>query len=79
MSCMAVTATEIKNSFGKYLRYVMEGNEVIITKNGAEVARIIPRQEKITFLSELLRGVLHDEDEDEARREALGNKYEIDA
>ena len=79
MHDILVTATEIKNSFGKYLKYVMEGNEVIITKNGTEVARIIPKKEKITFLSGLLRGLLHDEDPDKAREEALEDKYEINA
>ena len=37
------TATEIQNNFGKYLGMVMQGNEVIVTKNGKEVGRLIPR------------------------------------
>ena len=28
------TATEMKNQFGKYLQMVINGNEVIVTKNG---------------------------------------------
>ena len=30
------TATEMKNQFGKYLQMVIDGNEVIVTKNGQE-------------------------------------------
>lgn len=37
-----VTATELKQNFGKYLAYVEEFNEVVITKNGAKVARLTP-------------------------------------
>ena len=32
---MIATATEVQNNFGFYLRVVMEGQEVIITKNGS--------------------------------------------
>ena len=31
------TATELKNQLGKYLQMVMDGNEVILTKNGQEI------------------------------------------
>ena len=37
------TATEMQNNFGKYLSIVAAGKEVIVTKNGKEVARLIPR------------------------------------
>ncbi|MGI5853589.1 MAG: type II toxin-antitoxin system prevent-host-death family antitoxin [Bacillota bacterium] len=37
-----VTATELKQNFGKYLAFVEEFNEVVITKNGAKVARLTP-------------------------------------
>ena len=37
------TATEMKNQFGKYLQMVINGNEVIVTKNGQEVGRFIPK------------------------------------
>ena len=40
---MFATATEIKNSFGQYLKHVTdEKGEVIITKNNARVARLVP-------------------------------------
>ena len=37
------TATEMQNNFGKYLNLVLEGKEVIVTKNGKEVGRFIPK------------------------------------
>ena len=36
------TATEMKNNFGRYLAMVQEGSEIIVTKNGKEVGRLIP-------------------------------------
>lgn len=37
-----VTATEVKQNFGKYLEYVEEQNDVVITKNGKKIARFTP-------------------------------------
>lgn len=40
-SCV-VTATELKSNLGKYLDYVSEDNEVIVTKNGRKAIRLTP-------------------------------------
>ncbi|MCW3490196.1 type II toxin-antitoxin system Phd/YefM family antitoxin [Dethiobacter alkaliphilus] len=37
-----VTATELKQNFGKYLDFVEDQNDVVITKNGNKVARLTP-------------------------------------
>lgn len=37
-----ITATEFKNNLGKYLDYVMDNNEVVITKNGVKAVRLSP-------------------------------------
>ena len=37
-----MTATELKQNFGKYLAFVEEFNEVVITRNGNKVARLTP-------------------------------------
>lgn len=37
-----ITATELKINLGKYLDYVTENNEVIITKNGSKSVRLTP-------------------------------------
>lgn len=39
---VVVTATELKQNFGKYLDYVEQQNDVVITKNGVKVARLTP-------------------------------------
>lgn len=40
---MFATASEMKNNFGQYLKYVMdEDGEVIVTKNNVRVARLVP-------------------------------------
>lgn len=72
------TATEMQNNFGKYLSIVMEGNEVIVTKNGKEVGRLIPRDTTVSYLTDSLAGVLKgNNDIDQAREERLREKYEI--
>ena len=72
------TATEMKNQFGKYLQMVMEGNEVIITRNGKEIARLVPKDRVITSITESLTGVLQSDcDLDDARSSSLRDKYEI--
>ena len=37
-----ITATEFKTNLGKYLDYVIEDHEVIITKNGKKAVRLTP-------------------------------------
>ena len=38
---IVVNATDIKNNFGKFLKYVTNNEEVIIEKNGKQVAKLI--------------------------------------
>lgn len=37
-----ITATELKMNLGKYLDYVIDNNEVVITKNGSKAVRLTP-------------------------------------
>lgn len=39
---VVITATEFKQSLGKYLDYVEQKNDVVITKNGKKIARLTP-------------------------------------
>ena len=72
------TATEMQNNFGRYLNLVMSGQEVIVTKNGKEVGRFVPRDASISYLTESLAGILKgDHDAEKAREEGLKEKYEI--
>lgn len=73
------TATEIQNNFGRFLKMVQEGQEVVIIKNGTEVARLISKAQTVSFLSESLVGVLSsDTDEKKARAERLSRYENID-
>ena len=72
------TATEMQNNFGRYLNLVMSGQEVIVTRNGREVGRFVPRDAAVSFLTDSLTGILKgDADPDRAREEELAQKYEI--
>jgi prevent-host-death family protein len=39
---MRVPSTRVQNNFGKYLKYVEVNEEIIVTKKGKDVARILP-------------------------------------
>ena len=72
-----VTATEMQNNFGRYLALVHGGNEVIVTRNGKEVGRFIPRDAAVSYLTDSLTGILKgDKDIDQAKEERLRGKYE---
>ena len=67
---ITATATEVQNNFGRYLKLVQNGHEIVITKNGSEVARLISKEKAVSFLSDSLVGVLSsDADEKKARAE----------
>ena len=68
---------DYQNNFGKYLNLVMNGQEVIVTKNGHEVGRFIPRATTVSYLTDSLTGILkEDYDLDEAKSERLKENYE---
>lgn len=70
------TATEVQNNFGKFLKLVQEGQEIVIMKNGSEVARLISKGQTVSFLSDSLVGVLSsDVDEKKAWAERMA-RYE---
>lgn len=70
------TATEIQNNFGRYLSMVMDGIEVIVTKNGKEVGRFLPRASAVSYLTDSLTGILKkDLDLDQVKGERLKEKY----
>ena len=74
---VTATATELQNNFGRYLNLVIGGEEVVITKNGKEVGRLVPKGAAISYLTDSLTGVLKGRTElEEARDERLREKYE---
>ena len=54
----------------------MSGQEIIVTKNGREVGRFIPRDAAVSYLTDSLTGILKgDYDLEEAKAERLKEKY----
>lgn len=76
MMIETATATEMQNNFGRYLNLVMSGKEIIVTKNGREVGRFIPKNAAVSYLTDSLTGILkEDNDFDEIKAERLTEKY----
>lgn len=73
---MTVSATEFQNNFGKYLQAVQTGGEIVILKNGVEVARLISKERSVSFLSDSLVGVLKNNYDEKAMREERIMKHE---
>ena len=55
MIAATATATEMQNNFGRYLNLVMSGYEVIVTKNGKEIGRFIPKEATVSYLTDSLK------------------------
>jgi len=70
-----VNATELQNNFGKYLQLVSEGNEIIVLKNGNEIARFISKEKTVSFLTNSISGVIKDVNE-KALKDERRNRYE---
>ncbi len=78
MSITIVTSTEMKNNFGRYLNLVMSGQEIIVTKNGKEVGRFVPKEAAVSYLADSLTGILKgDYDLDIIKEERLKEKYAV--
>ena len=66
-----VKSTEVQNNFGKYLE-IADRQEIVITKNGLPVARLLGMRDTLSFLADRLVGIIpNDVDEDEAKSERL--------
>ena len=76
MATVTATATEMQNNFGRYLNLVMSGQEIIVTKNGKEVGRFIPKDAVVSYLTDSLTGILkEDYNLDEVKSESIREKY----
>lgn len=77
MASATATATEMQNNFGKYMNMVMNGTEIVVTKNGKEVGRFVPKTGIISYLTDSLVGILNPAGTETDEREiALRKKYE---
>ena len=76
MATVTATATEMQSNFGRYLNLVMSGQEIIVTKNGKEVGRFIPKDAVVSYLTDSLTGILkEDYNLDEVKSESMREKY----
>lgn len=76
MAIEIATATEMQNDFQRYLNLVILGQEVIVTKNGREVGRFIPKNAAVSYLTDSLTGILKEgRNLDEIKAEKLAEKY----
>ena len=73
---LTATATEVQNNFGKYLQAVQMGNEIIILKNGVEVARLISKNTAVSFLTDSLTGILSNDYNEKIVMEERLRKHE---
>ena len=72
-----VTVTEMRKNFSRYIHFVMNGGEIIITKYGKDVVRLTPYEAEAS-VTDSLTGILKgNADVNEAKDEGLKEKYEI--
>jgi len=69
---MLITTTELKENIGKYLAFA-DSEDIVITKNGKQVAKLIGIRKKSSFLTDSLIGVISDQavDPTQLREERL--------
>lgn len=65
---MIITATEFKSNFGRYLEMV-EKEDIIITRNGKRIAKLIDANQDKTDIVRSLRGILPSDSTMEEARE----------
>ena len=71
-----VTVNEIQNDFDRYLALIMNGQEIVITNNGQELGRFVPKNPTVSYLTDSLTGILkEDYTPDNANLESLKEKY----
>ena len=73
---ITATATEVQNNFGKYLSMVQNGDEIIVLKNGKQVARLISNEQCVSSITKSLVGVLSNNYDDKEIRAERKRKYE---
>ena len=54
---MIVNATDFQNNVGKYLA-LADSEEVVILRNGRQIARLLGIEKTVSFLSDKLLGIL---------------------
>jgi prevent-host-death family protein len=57
---LKVSSTEVQNNFGKYLKIAVELEDVIITRNGREVAKLVPCEQRTVVSEEAANCIFND-------------------
>lgn len=71
---MIINSSDFQNNVGKYLE-LAEGQEIVITRNGSPVARLLGMNRAVSFLSDRLVGIIpRDVDEDADRSGRLARQ-----
>jgi len=71
---MIINSSDFQNNVGKYLD-LAEGQDIVITRNGSPVARLVGMNKTISFLSDRLVGLIPpDVDEDAEKQERLARQ-----
>ncbi|ADL69871.1 prevent-host-death family protein [Thermoanaerobacterium thermosaccharolyticum DSM 571] len=70
---MIVNATEFKTRAGKYLD-IVEKEEIIITRNGKEVAKLVPIRKEGTPNADFLYGLLSNFENKDVTKEQIRDK-----
>ena len=79
MLTMTATVNDMQKDFPKYIASILKGYEVVITDNGKEIGKFVPKVKSATPLTDSMIGILKSEDLLEKERENyLRQKYEID-
>ena len=71
---MLVNSTEVQNNFGKYID-LASSQEIVMTRNGLPIARLVGVENSVSFLSDRLAGLVpSNADEKSARDERLARQ-----
>lgn len=65
---MIINSSDFQNNVGKYLE-LSEGQEIVITRNGSPVARLLGMNKTISFLSDRLVGLIPPEVDENAEKD----------
>ncbi len=72
------TREAIQEHISEYLDMMENGEEIIMTKNGKEIGRFLPRGKVVSLIAEKVAGIIRgDIDVDKIREEALRRKYAL--
>jgi len=76
---MQVTSTDFKMNMGRYLEMV-EQEDIIITKNGKRIAKLVSDEEDLVQLAQSLFGIIPNSEKSikEIKTERLNDRYGSD-